>query len=120
MRMRSAISGCLFFSMQAEPIFASMMNTLLDFADWFEEEGMRRMGNYTSNVDSFVERNAESYRWRDDRFACLRSHTEYHLNMFGAEIMNRAYAAEFQLCSRKTILAPGCMRARPENECQGI
>jgi hypothetical protein len=109
-----------FFSMQSERVFASMMKAVLDIADWFEEEGNRRMDCYTPNVDSFVEQSSTRYRWREDRFACLRSRTEYHLNMVGAEIMNRAYAAEFQSCSRKTILAPGCMRLRPENTCGGI
>jgi hypothetical protein len=44
----------------------------------------------------------------------------HDLYMVGAEIMNRACAAEFQSCSRKLILAPGCMRLRSENACEGF
>jgi uncharacterized protein len=109
-----------FLSLSSEEEFSECMKKVLSFADWFEEESARRMGAYTPNVDGFVILKAREYRWREDRFACLRSRTEYHLNMVGAEIMNRAYRDAFDSCTRKTVLAPGCMRVRPEKECEGI
>jgi uncharacterized protein len=97
----------------------TLMHEVCAFAEWFETESSRRMGTFTPNVDAFVEARSSFYRWREDRFACLRSRTEYHLNMVGAEIMNRAYRSEFLSSERKTVLAPGCMRARSAARCEG-
>ncbi|MGE5314237.1 MAG: DUF116 domain-containing protein [Acidobacteriota bacterium] len=96
------------------------MRTVLEFADWFDVESELHMGAFTPNVEGFVRERTPAYRWREDRFACLRSRTEYHLTMVGAEIMNRAFRRDFLACERKTVLAPGCMRARPEDACEGV
>ncbi|HLP17415.1 MAG TPA: DUF116 domain-containing protein [Bacteroidota bacterium] len=96
-----------------------LMDEVLDFADWFDSISTVRMGSYTPNVDSFLTERSSFYTWREDRFACLRSRTEYHLTMVGAEIMNRAFRDEFLACERKTVLAPGCMRARTADKCEG-
>jgi len=50
----------------------------------------------------------------------MRSRDEYHLNMVGAEIMNRAFRADYRNTEAKALLVPGCMRARPEDECEGV
>lgn len=100
--------------------FEIEMQTILEFADWFEVESRERMGAFTPNVDLFVKTNTSAYRWREDRFASLRSRVEYHLNMIGAEIMNRAFYAGFNQAECKTVLLPGCMRLRSEKECEGI
>ncbi len=99
--------------------FDIRMRAILLFADWFERASRDRMGAFTPNVDSFVEQNASRYCWREDRFTCLRSRVEYHLNMVGAEIMNRAFRKEFLATDRKTVLIPGCMRIRSAEECEG-
>lgn len=99
--------------------FITWMEKVVGFSDWFEHRSKARMGGFTPNVDSFVERNALRYDWREDRFACLRSRVEYHLNMVGAEIMNRAFRREFLRSDRQTVLVPGCMRRRPAGDCEG-
>lgn len=101
-------------------MISETITTVLSFTDWFEVESEHRLGMFTPNVDNFVSHNKGTYRWREDRFSCLRSRTEYHLNMVGAEIMNRAYRNEFISCKQKAVLLPGCMRARTEEKCQGI
>ncbi len=98
----------------------SFMETLVTFAAWFETESANRMGTFTPNVEAFLDERSSYYRWREDRFSCLRSRAEYHLNMVGAEIMNRAYRHDFVSCEKKTVLAPGCMRARPAETCEGV
>jgi uncharacterized protein len=98
----------------------ALMRTVLAFAEWFASESTARMGAFTPHVDAFLAERSSSYRWREDQFSCLRSRTEYHLNMVGAEIMNRAYRDAFTVCGKKTVLAPGCMRARSAKECEGI
>jgi len=108
-----------YFGTLPKNFIPAIMETVLSFTDWFETESARTLGVFTPNVDSFVSTNQSGYRWREDRFACLRSRTEYHLNMVGAEIMNRAYRKEFLSCEKKTVLLPGCMRARTAEECEG-
>ena len=78
------------------------------------------LGKYTPNVEQFVNREWRKYRWREDRIACMRTRVEYHLNMVGAEIMNRAFRASFLPADRKAVLVPGCMRSRPERMCQAV
>ncbi len=109
-----------YFGTLPESFIPAIMKKVLVFTDWFASESLRHMGTYTPNVNAFVSTNQSGYRWREDRFACLRSQTEYHLNMVGAEIMNRAYRNEFLSCKTKTVLLPGCMRARAEEKCEGI
>jgi uncharacterized protein len=99
--------------------FSFAMENILAFSDWFEKEGLNNMGVFTPNVDSFVENNSTHYRWRDDRFTCLRSRAEYHLNMIGTEIMNRAFRSEFLSVDKRTVLVPGCMRIRQAHNCEG-
>ena len=99
--------------------FTGWMGKVMKFSDWFEKQSRERLGEFTPNVDSFVARNASLYNWREDRFACLRSRVEYHLNMVGAEIMNRAYRREFLRSDRQTVLVAGCMRRRQAEECEG-
>jgi uncharacterized protein len=108
-----------YIGMFSDEYIRSAIDNVLEFTDWFEEESLKQMGEFTPNVDAFIERRSSHYRWREDRFACLRSRTEYHLTMVGAEIMNRAFRNEFLACEVKTVLAPGCMRARSAEECEG-
>lgn len=74
---------------------------------------------YYRTVTAFVQQQTPFYRWREDRFSCLRSRVEYHLNMVGAEILNRAFRDEFLTAERTTVLLPGCMRFHAEDVCEG-
>jgi hypothetical protein len=91
-----------------------------DFTNWFNEASVTALGKYTENVDSFLERISRSYKWREDRVSCTRSRLEYHLNMVGAEILNKAFRTEFNKAEKMVVLVPGCMRGRPEGECEAI
>ncbi len=91
-----------------------------EFTNWFNDASIEVLGKYTSNVDSFLERAANNYKWREDRVSCTRSRLEYHLNMAGAELMNRAFRPEFNQSEAKAVLVPGCMRMRPEGECEAV
>jgi hypothetical protein len=109
-----------YWGTQTRRQFSETMETILALSDWFEEASRISLGSFTPNVDAFLSEKAEQYRWREDRFASLRSRSEYHLNMVGAEIMNRAFRTEFLAAERKTVLLPGCMRIRSAQECEGI
>lgn len=88
------------------------------FTKYFEESSLEALGKYTLNVEPFLVLKAKHYRWREDRISCMRSRLEYHLNMAGAELMNRAFRREFLDTDVKVLLLPGCMRGRSEDECK--
>lgn len=90
------------------------------FRLWFEKHSLESLGKYTSEVDSFTQNSKDRYRWREDRISCSRSRLEYHLNMVGAELMNRAFRKDYTDTEITAVLLPGCMRSRPANECRAI
>jgi hypothetical protein len=109
-----------FFLSQSTRNAGERLRDALDFAQWFEHTSAGSLGEFTPNVEQFTNRETQKYRWREDRIACTRTRVEYHLNMVGAEIMNRAFRVSFLPADRKAVLVPGCMRSRPEKECQAI
>ncbi len=90
------------------------------FTNWFDAASNKALGMYTENVDSFLERTIRKYRWREDRVSCTRSRIEYHLNMVGAELLNKAFGTEFSKTEKKVVLVPGCMRGKPDGECEAV
>lgn len=91
-------------------IVSEYLTTALLFVEWFEYEGKVAIGKYTSNVDKFLDEKHPEHLWKEDVIFCGRREIEYHLNMFGAEIMNRAFKKDFNERPRKALLLPGCMR----------
>ena len=90
------------------------------FRDWFENRSLEVLGKYTTNVEDFLERSNSRYRWREDRISCSRKRVEYHLNMVGAELMNRAFRKGYLATDKTALLLPGCMRALPADKCKAI
>ncbi len=89
-----------------------------EFTNWFEVRSKEALGKYTENVENFIQRSQKFYRWREDRISCTRTRLEYHLNMVGAELMNRAFRSEYTGTKTKVILVPGCMRGRLPDKCE--
>ncbi|MDD5361630.1 MAG: DUF116 domain-containing protein [Ignavibacteria bacterium] len=88
--------------------------SVFDFVDWFADRSTEMLGEFTSKVDEFIINSARRYKWREDRVQCGRKRDEYHLNMVGAEIMNRAFRDDFLKTESKAVLVPGCMRSNIE------
>jgi len=99
---------------------ANIFLSIREFTNWFEEAAYDELGIYTQNVNAFIMNRHRRYRWREDRISCLRSRTEYHLNMVGAEIMNRAFKEDFNRTESKSVLLPGCMRALSADKCKAL
>ncbi len=97
---------------------ATMFAEIESFTFWFKDNAKLELGKYTTNVNTFLKYSQKSYRWREDRISCTRSEAEYHLNMIGAELMNRAFRKEFEATEHKAVLLPGCMRKLPAAECK--
>lgn len=94
---------------------SQIFSEIHNFTQWFVDETDKQLGHYTSNVNDFISAKQKHYHWREDRIQCTRSRSEYHLNMVGAELMNRAFRNEFKKSEKKVVLLPGCMRSNIEN-----
>jgi hypothetical protein len=84
------------------------------FARWFEYEAEEALGEYTRYLDVYLNTGLKKHRWKEDIIFCARTEAEYHLNMVGAEIMNRAYKKSFDSSEEKAVLIPACMRLLPD------
>lgn len=96
---------------------ADGLASVITFAAWFELRSETVLGKYTEHVDYFLNEIHPQYRWREDVVFCGRRRVEYHLNMVGAELMNRAFRAAFLRTAHKEVLLPGCIRKLPEEDC---
>ena len=90
------------------------------FASWFENASLTELGQYTGNVATFLAVKRPQRRFREDYLFCGRQRVEYHLNMVGAEILNRAFRADFLGKKRRALILPSCMRNHPGNECRAF
>ena len=90
------------------------MEAVLGFASWFEDRCEQVLGSYTLPLERFLEEKYPKYRWREDLVACGRKRVEYHANMVGAEILNRAYREAFLRQPKREVLLPSCMCNHPE------
>lgn len=97
---------------------AKHLTAAIDLAGWFEGRSAAVLGRYTPHVERFLAETHPRYRWREDAIFCGRRRVEYHLNMVGATILNRAYREAFLSTTRKLVLVPPCMKARSDDECQ--
>ncbi len=84
------------------------------FANWFENRSKNALGQYTANINKFLAEKHQEHFWKEDVIFCGRKEVEYHLNMVGAEIMNRSFRNDFRERPIKTLLLPGCMRRSQE------
>ncbi len=107
-----------FFAVQSPLTRQAQFTDTLAFADWFAGRSEQALGPYTPHVERFLAETHPGYRWREDMIFCGRQRVEYHLNMVGTEIMNRAFRQGFLAAGRKIVLVPPCMRARSADRCQ--
>lgn len=90
------------------------------FAAWFEEQSLRALGTYTQSVDRYLEKSWKKHLGHEDVVFCGRHRVEYHLNMVGAEIMNRLYHNKFLEAEHKVLLLPTCMSKPARGECRAV
>ncbi|MBP2046391.1 DUF116 domain-containing protein [Methanobacterium aggregans] len=96
---------------------SSHLAKIFMFADWFEYASNNVLGSYTCKLEGFLEENREKHLWNEDIMLFTRKRSEYHLNMFGAEVMSREFRESFKSRPRKALLLPRCMCLLPESEC---
>mgnify|MGYP000910969755 CR=1 FL=1 len=106
-----------FLSAQAAVFQERILKEVSEVAARFTTQGKLALGVYTKNVASFLEVHLPAHLGKEDYVFCGRREEEYHLNMVGAEIMNRAFQSSFLLSKRKAVLIPICLR-QPKTNCQ--
>lgn len=101
-----------------EKELVKVFSEIENFTQWFMYRCEHVLGKYTSKVNKFLAESMKKYKWREDRISCTRTRLEYHLNMVGAELMNRAFNKEFIETDEIFVLLPGCVRKHNNNSCQ--
>jgi len=83
----------------------------LSTAEWFEYKSINALGIYTQYVTDYLKSGFKDHLFREDVFFCGRRRVEYHLNMVGAEVMNRSFKEDFDKKPLKVVFLPTCMSA---------
>jgi hypothetical protein len=105
--------------LRADPVLAGWtLAELVRFATEFEAAAEAALGAYTAGVERFLRNDLPKHRWREDLVQCGRRRVEYHLNMIGAEILNRAWRDAFEEAPHKVVVVPACMRLLPDERCR--
>lgn len=99
---------------------SNTISTAIDLAEWFDLRSKDALGEFTRNVDQFLKEGYHKHKWKEDNIYCGRKRVEYHLNMVGAELMNRAFREDFLKTEEKRLLLPVCMRFYSSRECKAI
>ncbi|HNY30094.1 MAG TPA: DUF116 domain-containing protein [Fibrobacteria bacterium] len=89
-------------------------------AERFQDEARQELSEWTRGVEDFRDRVLSESSSREDLFLITRSERMYHLNMVGAEAMNRGFRPGFEKRPRKVVLVPGCMRSRDDRSCMAL
>ena len=95
-----------------------ILTTVSKFSLWFEIHSETALGEYTSKVNEYLNQIKNKRYWREDIIFCQRRRVEYHLNMIGAEIMNRAFRKDFIATNKKVLVLPICMTSPSNLNCQ--
>lgn len=109
-----------YFTTRGEYEAKKIILSSLEIEYIFENKAKIELGPYTENVDKFLILAEEKYKYREDYITCRRKEVEYHLNMVGAEIMNKSYKELFIKSKEKRLLLPSCMKAQNKNYCKAI
>lgn len=109
-----------FLGSKEEETAVATINKFIKIAKQFDQESSTALGVYTANVEVFLKNHKKSYNLREDYIFCGRRRNEYHLNMFGAELLNRTYKKEFLETSEKLLLLPACMRIVQRADCKAV
>ena len=89
--------------------FTHELDDCIGLTKWFCKNSRNYLGEYTSDLENYLENNHTNHLMEEDVIFYHGHELEYHLNMLGAEIMNRLFRPDFEKRPRKAIILPGCM-----------
>ncbi len=95
-----------------------LLETIISLGLWFEKDSIEGLGEYTVQVDRYLNELRPKRYWKEDVIFCGRRRVEYHLNMVGAEWLNTAYRKDFLEKSQRVVLLPTCMSLLPKDDCK--
>ena len=93
--------------------FSHDLDDCITLTKWFCKNSDEYLGEYTSNLEKYFENNGPSHLMEEDVIFYHGHELEYHLNMLGAEILNREFKKDYDARQRKAILLPSCMKINP-------
>lgn len=105
----------VFLTNKSDDEVKEILLLVINLGRWFEGRSEEKLGIYTNKVNGFLNSDYKKHKWKEDYIYCGRKRVEYHLNMVGAEILNRAYREEFLKTKEKRLLLPACMRLNFNN-----
>lgn len=109
-----------YFKSQSPSKSKSEILSAIRFAYWFEKRSQELLGKFTTNVDPYINRRWKELKWKENEVFCSRRRVEYHLNMVGAELMNRAFQYDFARKKEYRVLLPICMRKFGNDSCRAV
>ena len=109
-----------FFLNKDENTLKSYFKSIMSFVSFFEDYAKKELHIYTSNVESFKESYLEYHLNNEDIIFCGRSELEYHINLFGAEVMNKIFQKSFKARKKRVLLLPTCMRIPKTHKCNAV
>lgn len=81
-----------------------------DISKFFTEYMEKFFSGYTKNIPEYSQKVFDTLSIREDLILRTKPARVYHLNMFGAEVMNIGLFPAFRTTEKKVVLLPGCMR----------
>ncbi len=97
-----------------------VLSAAMSFTDWFQKECSSDLIQFTPKIQHFINNKLSSHRWKEDYIFCSSRAVEYHLNMVGAEIMNRIYHDDFLQRKDRVLLLPHCMTNPEKGKCKAV
>ena len=104
-----------FLKTRSKEEVSRFLELALTFAEIFEIKSKSVLDKYTIKIEKYLDEKYNEHLWNEDIIFCGRREVEYHMNMVGAEIMNRSFKIAFDKRPRKALILPGCMRYSNEN-----
>ena len=109
-----------FFLNKDENTLKSYFKSIMSFVSFFEDYAKKELHIYTSNVETFKESYLEYHLNNEDIIFCGRSELEYHINLFGADVMNKIFQKSFKARKKRVLLLPTCMRIPKTHKCNAL
>jgi len=109
-----------FFLCKDEDTLNSYFKSIMSLVSFFEGYAKKELHVYTNNVENFNEYYLKYHLNNEDIIFCGRSELEYHINLFGAEIMNNIFQKKFNDRQKKVIFLPICMKSIESHICNAI
>jgi hypothetical protein len=89
-----------------------------DISNYFNEYTHKVLSVFTNNATYYSQNVLNTMTIREDVILRTKPVQIYHLNMVGAEIMNKGLLPAFKATERKVVLLPGCMRINNGIKCK--